>query len=206
MYTILLGLTGVLSVASGADFTITEECEDRSSEIRQSFHIDTEKILNRCYKLLLTHSYEYGSIQNFFDQADVALPGLEFEFSHASSTESKDAATLQAYITQRGGCVSYPAIQGPSTTNWQDPLFALERALSNAKEVLQCYNDVYTKAKETNDGGTTGYIERLLNDRIEIVKKMGGHVTNAKRNGPDGIGVFLLDKFEKWNFGPAPHG
>lgn len=150
----------------------------------------------------------------YFERDDVALPGFGKYFRKASDEEMQHAQMLMKFQNDRGGRIVLQDIKKPAKNEWGNGLEALEAALELEKTVNQALLDLHKIADEHNDSNVsttlslhsmpshshlssqmTDFIEgNFLKEQVEAIKELGDHITNLKRVGPAGHGVYHFDR------------
>merc|ERR1711862_673906 len=152
----------------------------RTMSARQKFSVAAEKALNDQVNAELSASYVYRSMAGFFDRDDVALHGFRDFFKKAAEEETEHAQMFIDYINKRGGRVTLKAIGAPKQ-EWATALEALEDALTL-----------------DNDAQMTDFIEgNFLGEQVDAIKELADMITNVKRVGTEGLGIYLFDKYLK---------
>eukprot|EP01135_Chromosphaera_perkinsii_P002846 Nk52_evm1s229 gene=Nk52_evmTU1s229 len=164
------------------------------SVCRQNYTSDSENIINEQIAYELRASYTYMAMASYFSRDDVALPGFAKFFSKNSDEERDHAQKLINYQNMRGGRVQYQEIEAPPT-EIPSAMAALEEALNLEKTVNAHLLKVHKIAEEQNDCQLTDFIEgEFLSEQVEAMKELADLITNLKRCGGDGLGLFLFDK------------
>lgn len=160
---------------------------------RQNFTEEAEKALNDQINMELTASYHYLSAASYFGRDDVALKGFEIFFKKASDEEREHAHRLIQYQNMRGGRVVYQDIKcGPE---WQSAMQSLETALQIELSVNENLLKLHKIADTNSDPQMTDFIEcEFLVEQVKSQKELADMITNLKRVGEDGIGLFLFDQ------------
>nr|WP_150929228.1 ferritin [Acinetobacter baumannii]KAB1091695.1 hypothetical protein F6W77_19465 [Acinetobacter baumannii]MBO0619145.1 ferritin [Acinetobacter baumannii]MBO0672098.1 ferritin [Acinetobacter baumannii] len=164
------------------------------SQVRQNFHAECEKGINKQINLELYASYVYLSIAYHFDRDDVALQGCYNFFKKCSDEEREHAEKFMKYQNKRGGRIILQDIQKPVSDEWGNALAAMNVALKLEKTVNQALLDLHKIATDCNDPQMCDFLEtEYLQEQVDAIKKLGDHVTNLKRVGT-GLGEYMFDK------------
>lgn len=164
------------------------------SLVKQNFHIECEKALNKQINLELYASYVYLSMAYHFDREDVALPGLTNYFKKASEEERNHAMKFMTYQNKRGGRIELTDIKTPAKNDWGTGKDAMSEALSLEKLVNESLLELHTLASGHNDPNFLDFLEtEFLQEQVDSIKEIADHVTNLERVG-EGLGVFMFDK------------
>uniref|UniRef100_A0A2R8ZB31 Ferritin n=1 Tax=Pan paniscus TaxID=9597 RepID=A0A2R8ZB31_PANPA len=158
-----------------------------TSQVRQSYHQDSEAVINRQINLELYASCVYLSMSYYFDRDDVALKNFAEYFLHQSHEEREHAEKLMTLQNQRGGRIFLQDIKKPDCDDWESGLNAMECSLL----------ELHKLASDKNDPHLCDFIEtHYLNEQVKAIKELGGHVTNlCKMGAPEsGSAEYLFDK------------
>lgn len=136
---------------------------------------------------------------------------MHWYFKHSSDEEREHAMKLLKYLNKRGGRIILQDIKNPDTPYEFTAAEAMEKALDLEKKVnevrkllilgsffifqlFQSLLDIHTIANRHNDANLCDFLENeFLQEQVDAIKEIGGHVTNLKRVG-EGLGVFMFDK------------
>ena len=166
----------------------------KPSSARQNFSAAAEQALNSQINAELSASYVYRSMAAYFDRDDVALHGFRNFFKKAAEEETEHAQEFIDYVNKRGGRVSLKPIGAPKA-EWVTPLEALEDALALEKEVNGKLLAMHEIAAEAKDAQMTDFIEgHFLKEQVDAIKDLADMITNVKRVGAEGLGIYLFDK------------
>jgi len=164
------------------------------SQCRQNYHSESEGSINRQINLELYASYTYQSMAMYFDRDDIALPGFSKFFQKSSDEEREHAEKLMKYQNKRGGRIVLQDIKKPDQDEWGTGLQAMQVALQLEKSVNQSLLDLHKVASSHDDAQLTDFLEsNYLEEQVEAIKEIGGHITQLKRVGP-GLGEYTYDK------------
>ena len=161
---------------------------------RQNFSAAAEKALNNQINAELSASYVYRSMAGFFDRDDVALHGFRDFFKKAAEEETEHAQMFIDYVNKRGGRVTLSAIGAPKI-EWATALEALEDALALEKDVNAKILAMHEVADNDKDAQMTDFLEgNFLKEQVDAIKELADMITNVKRVGTEGLGIYLFDK------------
>jgi ferritin heavy chain len=168
--------------------------DPKQAQVRQNFHAETEKALNKQINVELHASYVYLSLACYFDRDDVALEGFHKYFCESSNEERDHAKKMMKYLNMRGGRLILEPIDKPEKDSWGTGLEAMQSALEIEKNVNQCLLDLHKLASSHEDANMCDWLEsEFLHEQVEAIKKIGDFVTNLKRVGP-GLGEYMFDR------------
>jgi len=164
------------------------------SVVRQNFHDECEKAVNKQINMELYASYVYQSMACHFERDDIALPGFYKFFKKNSDEEREHAQRFIKFLNERGGRVKMEHIQRPERDDWGTGLEALTKALELERNVNQSLLDMHGLATSKNDPQMCDFIEtHFLTEQTEAIKQLGDYITQLKRCG-SGLGEYLFDK------------
>merc|ERR1712215_295019 len=170
-----------------------------STIIRQNFHEDCEKLLNKQINLEMYASNMYLSLYSYFIQHDKALPGFAKMFFKSSEEERGHSVTLIDYLAKRGGKVVMEDVKKPDfelTTAKK----AVELALNLEKDVNQALIDLHEVAEDKKDGHLVDFLEEhFLEEQVDSIKDLADLLTRCEMAG-EGIGVLFIDQELKKKF------
>ncbi|XP_069803068.1 ferritin light chain, oocyte isoform-like [Dendropsophus ebraccatus] len=168
-----------------------------SSQIRQNYHQNSEAGVNRIVNLELQASYVYLSVGFYFDRDDVALAKFSKFFREQSEEKREQAEKFLKFQNKRGGRIVLQDIKKPEADEWVNGTSAMEYALTLEKSVNQALLDLHKIATDHADPHMCDFLEReYLGEEVELIKKLGDHITNLKRvkAAEVGMGEYLFDK------------
>jgi len=165
---------------------------------RQHYHPSCEAALNDQINIEYNVSYIYHSLFAYFDQDNVALPGLAQYFKDGSIEEREHAEMMMEYQNLRGGKVKLQSIIMPDMdlghTEQGDALYAMELALSLERLNNEKLLALHKVAEECDDPQMTDYVEgTFLADQVDAIKQVSEYVSQLRRVGP-GHGTYQWDR------------
>ena len=133
----------------------------------------------------------------YFDRDNVALRGMARYFLKQSSDERKHAEHMMEYQNQRGGRVRLAAIPMPLSdfahVEKGDALNAMELALSLEKLNYGKLKALDKLAADAGDFSLCDFVDDMLQDQVEDVKRAAEYVAQLRRVGP-GHGTWAWDQ------------
>lgn len=133
----------------------------------------------------------------YFDRDNVALRGMAKYFHKVSNDEREHAQSLMDYQNRRGGRVMLQTIPAPLSefnhTEKGDALNAMELALSLEKLNYQKLKNLDKLAVDAEDFNLADYVDKLLDDQTEDVKRAADYVSQLRRVGK-GHGTWAWDQ------------
>lgn len=165
-----------------------------ASLARQKFATASENALNAQINAELSASYVYRAMAAHFDRDDVALPGFHKYFLKNAEEETEHAQLFIDYVNKRGGRVVLKAIGAPKS-EWSSALEALEDAMTLEKDVNEKLIALHAVADAENDAQLADFVEgTFLSEQVDAIKELADKITNLKRVGAEGLGLYLFDK------------
>jgi ferritin heavy chain len=159
---------------------------------RQNFSKVVEDAINEQINLEMSAFYHYLSAATFLNHEHIALNGLYKFFTKASKEEMAHAQQFIDYQIKRGGSVQFSVIKpGP---NWKSPLQILQIALQMELKVNESLLYICKLAEDQGDHQLSSFIEIFLEEQISAQKELSDMITNLKRVGNNGIGLYLFDQ------------
>ncbi|XP_054439256.1 ferritin light chain-like [Pteronotus mesoamericanus] len=167
-----------------------------SSQIRQNYSSEVEAAVNRLANLHLGASYTYLSLGFYFDRDDVALHGVGHFFRELAEEKREGSERLLKLQNQRGGRILLQDLAKPSKDDWGKTQDAMEAALALEKSLNQALLDLHAPGSARTDPHLCDFLENhFLDEEVKLIKKMGDHLTNIRRLGPQaGMGEYLFER------------
>lgn len=156
-----------------------------------------ENELNKQINLEYWASYQYHLMFSYFDRSDVALPNIATFFNKSSLEEREHAHNLVKYQNLRGGIVKFFNIKNVSLdyldSSNNDVLTSFEKALEMEQIVYKGLLKLHKSAE--NDPQFSDFIEsEYLDEQIKAINKISKYVSQLKRIGNNGHGLWNFDK------------
>ena len=167
------------------------------SQARLNYHEESEQAVNEQINVELKAFYAYLSMASWCNRDDVALPGLSEYFHAASREEHEHALRLIEYQAKRGGRTVFPAISMPAVVpeEWKSAVACLEASLQLEKEVMAALLRLHACAEKHADPQLEDFIEQAyLEEQVDAIKEVADLLTQVKRVGSDGLGLYLFDQ------------
>ncbi len=158
---------------------------------RQNFSPIVEDAINDQINMELTAFYHYLAVATFLNHEHIALPGLYNFFTKASKEELDHAQQFIDYQIKRGGIVYFKPIK--SSPKWKSPLQILQVALQMELTVNESLLNLHKLAGNVNDPQLASFIETFLEEQVSGQKELSNMITNLKRVGNHGLGLYLFD-------------
>ncbi|KAI1709087.1 ferritin-like domain-containing protein [Ditylenchus destructor] len=172
---------------------------------RRNYAPDVEEAVNQQINKELESSYRYGAMANYFDRANVALPGGAKFFSRQSTEERIHAQLLIDYQNSRAGKVILSNLQAPENQKWHLLLDAFVDALEVETRNDAALHSLHRLAAEKEDLDLTSFIEEnFLREQVMEIDRMTRIATQLKRVGSSGLGEYLIDQQLLQQYGQAP--
>ena len=174
----------------------------KMSSIRQNFHDDCEKLLNKQINKEMYASYTYLALYSYFIQQDQSLHGFAQMFFKNSQEEREHSVLLIDYLVNRGGKVVMEDVKKPEV-ELKTAKDAVIAALELEKEINQSLLDLHVVAEDKGDGHLSDFIEEhFLEEQVESIKDVGDLVTRIERAG-EGLGLIYIDDELKKRYSKA---
>lgn len=161
-----------------------------------TFEPQAEAALNEQINVEYTISYVYHAMSAYFDRDTVSLPGFAEYFRNSSLDERGHAQKLIDLQNTRGGRVKLNTMTMPETEfdhpEKGDALYAMELSLSLEKLNFDKLLQLWQVVDKHGDPQMTQYIEDMLQDQVEDIKKAADYVSQLRRVGK-GHGVWAFD-------------
>ncbi|KAL4438183.1 hypothetical protein ABPG77_010544 [Micractinium sp. CCAP 211/92] len=169
----------------------------KASIARNKFFGDEcEAAINEQINIEYNVSYVYHAMACFFDRDSVSLPGFAEYFRRESLEERSHAQKLIDLQNTRGGRVRLNSIVMPDSEfdhpEKGDALYAMELALSLEKLNFDKLMQLWEAVDKHGDPQLTQYIEDMLQDQADDIKKVADYVSQLRRVGK-GHGVWQFD-------------
>ena len=157
---------------------------------------DNEDLVNKQINLELFASHTYTALSAFFQSDAVGLPGTAAYFKKSSDEEMEHARSFIAYQTNRGGIVSVTSLDKPVdfySDECSDSILlqAFKRALELEQTV---YDSILNISKTCDDPALEDFLDDFLKEQLEGQYKLGVIISQLKRIGLDGHGLYQFDK------------
>lgn len=164
------------------------------NSIRQNFSSELEKAFNEQINAELFASYTYLSMAAYAGRDMVSLPGLKKFCIESSADERNHAEKLIDHVNTRGGKVTFSSIAAPEH-EWKSGLNIMESIVNMECDVNERLLKLHQVAERSHDPEAVDFIEgEFLRDQVKDMKLVSDMLTQLKRAGSDGLGLFLWDK------------
>ncbi|CAJ0945890.1 unnamed protein product [Ranitomeya imitator] len=151
-------------------------------------------------ELLYNHESKHAALSGlgfFFDRDDVALTKFSKFFHEQSEKKREQAEKFLKFQNKRGGRIVLQDIKKPEADDWGKGTNAMDYALKLEKSINQALLDLHKIATDHMDAHMCDFLEgEYLEKEVELMKKLGDHITNLKRlkAAEVGMGEYLFDK------------
>ncbi|XP_055843715.1 soma ferritin [Episyrphus balteatus] len=160
--------------------------------VRQNFHAECEKEINRQINMELNASYEYMALAYHFDRTDMALPGLSKWCKKCCDEEKVHAEKLMTYLNKRGGTIVLSDIEKPKFV-YESVKKSMEYVLNLEKTVNQSLLQVHAVATENNDPNLCDFLEsEYLQEQVDAIKEISDYIRQIERCEKE-LGVYVFD-------------
>lgn len=150
-----------------------------------------EKAMNAQIKRELDSAYIYAGMAAYFD--GIGLPGAAQWMKAQFGEEQQHAWKFYGYIFDRGGNVTFEALDKPAT-DYASPLDVFQKALEHEKFVTGHIHDLYALAVEEKDYASQILLQWFIEEQVEEEKSAGDIVSMLERIGDSKHALFMLDK------------
>ena len=165
------------------------------SQVKQNFHLESEKSLNDQINIGLNASYVYQSMYSYYERDDVALYGFSKLFRKHYNEEREHVDKHITYLNNRGGRVVFSDIKRPDNLEWGTGAQGLKSSLTLHKQMNASLLCLHAVGSTHNDPHLCDYLEKeYLPYRVEMIKIFADYQTQLNRAGPGGLGEYLFDK------------
>ncbi|EGW01120.1 ferritin heavy chain-like [Cricetulus griseus] len=170
---------------------------DSASQMPQNYLNQCFAAINSQIQLQLYATYIYLSMAYFCNQDEVALGFFALFFLRQSQKWMERTEVLFLLLTERHGSLTLGRIADQDRHDWMDGLMAMECAFHLEKTLNQSLLQLYQMASEQGDTYLCNLLKRrFLQQQVEVLKEMGGYVTNLRQMGaPENrLAEYLFDK------------
>ena len=165
-----------------------------SSRARQNFGKEAEAAINDQINVELDAAYAYQSIASWCSRDSVALLGFSKYYNKQAADEREHAQMFINYMSARGGCCKFRSIR-EKPDDWKSALDILETALSMEQSVNASLLKLHRIAGEQGDPALEDFVEgKFLSEQVEDIKTAADLITQLKRAGTEGLGLYLFDQ------------
>ncbi|XP_055912362.1 soma ferritin [Eupeodes corollae] len=160
--------------------------------VRQNFHAECEKEINRQINMELYASYEYMALAFYFDRTDVALPGLSKWFKKCCDEEKVHAEKLMTYLNKRGGTIVLSNIEKPKFV-YESVRKSMQYVLDMEKSVNKSLLKLHAVATDKNDPNLCDFLEsEYLHEQVHAIKEISDYIRQIERSEEE-LGVYVFD-------------
>lgn len=139
----------------------------------------------------LFSEYLYLAMKSFFEELN--LPGFVNWFDVQTQEERAHAMGLYSYLIQRGGKVTFAAIDKPVVTG-TCPLSVFEQTLAHEEFVTASINTLMDAAEEVHDRAAVSFLDWYLKEQVEEEDNVRKIIATLKLIGDDKKALLMLDK------------
>ena len=170
-----------------------------ATQVRVVFTEDCEKGINQQINNELYGFYVYQSMASWCGRDDVALHGLRNFCLKSAAEELDDARGLIDYMSRKGGLVNYLDIPSPykalGISGFQSAYEVMDQILNLEKRNYQSLLTLHKCANACKDAEMEEFIQtHYLKPQVKTIKEVADLLTNLKRVGNDGVGLFIWDR------------
>jgi ferritin len=150
-----------------------------------------EAAMNDQLKEELESAYVYLGMSAYCESQ--SLPGFAQWLRAQFDEEQQHAFRFYNFIIDRGGKVELKRLDAPPTT-YKSVLDVFETALAHEKSVTASINELYDLVAGEKDFASQAWLDWFATEQVEEEKMVGQIVNDLRRVGPDGNGLFMLDR------------
>lgn len=152
--------------------------------IQQNYLAEGNAALNSQIQLQLYATYIYLSMAFFCNREDVALENFALFFLTQSQKWMERTQKLFLLLSERDGFLTLGRIADQGRHDWFDGFMAMECAFHLEKTLNQSLLQLYQLADSKGDLYLCKLLKsHFLNRQVEIIKEMGGYLTNLRQLG-----------------------
>ncbi|XP_059106890.1 ferritin heavy chain-like [Peromyscus eremicus] len=156
-------------------------------QMEAGYLAESNAAINSQIQLQLYAAYIYLSMAFFCNQDEVALVNFALYFLCQSQKWMQSTEKLFHFLIQRNGSLVLGRIADQERHDWCDGLMAMECAFHLEKTLNQSLLQLYHLANSKDDACFCSFLKRhFLQQQVEIIKEMGGYVTNLRHLGAPG--------------------
>ena len=150
-----------------------------------------ESALNKQVNAEMYSSYLYLSMASYFQS--INLEGAANWMKIQALEEMYHGMKIHGYLEERGGRFIAEAIDKPAG-DWDSPLAAFEAVYQHEQKVTGLINDLLNLAIELKDHASNGFLQWFISEQVEEEATADGIVQKIKLAGPQGSGMFMIDR------------
>lgn len=156
-------------------------------QLEQTYLSESNAALNSQIQLQLYGSYIYLSMASFCNKEAVGLGSFAIFFLRQSQKWMDRTEMIFTLLTERQGSLTLGRIANQDRQDWLDGLMAMECAFHLEKTINQSLLQLYNLASNKGDLYLCKFLKcHFLPQQVEIIKEMGGYLTNLRRLGAPG--------------------
>ncbi|XP_075815050.1 ferritin heavy chain-like [Microtus pennsylvanicus] len=152
--------------------------------IPPNYLAESNAALNSQIQLQLYATYIYLSQAFFCNREEVALENFALFFLTQSQKWMERTEMLFLLLSERNGFLTLGRIADQGRHDWFDGFMAMECAFHLEKTLNQSLLQLYQLANSNGDIYLCKLLKsHFLNRQVEIIKEMGGYLTNLRQLG-----------------------
>ena len=122
------------------------------------------------------------------------FPAFAKYYNKQAAEEREHAQKFINYMSIRGGCCQFRSIK-EKPADWKSALNILESALDMEQSVNASLLRLHAIAEKHKDPALEDFLEsEFLKDQVEDIKTAADLITQLKRAGDEGLGLYLFDQ------------
>ncbi|KAG8508026.1 Ferritin light chain [Galemys pyrenaicus] len=169
-----------------------------STQDHQNYSAKVETAVKGLVNLHLHASCTYLSLGFYFEGQNTVQGGLGFFFRELAEEKRKGSELLMKMQKLWSGCPLFKNEHRQSQDEWSSSVDAMEATLALEKNLNQALLDLHALGSAHADVRLCAFLARhFLEKEIDLIKKLGDHLTNLRRlAGPHGgeLGKCLFEK------------
>lgn len=147
--------------------------------------------LNKQINAELYSGYIYLSMSAYAEE--INLSGFGHWMRKQYEEEVAHAMRFYKYVVERGGRVTFDAIEKPPT-EWKNPLDMFTAAYEHEKKVTDMINNLVDLARKEDDKATESMLKWFIEEQVEEENQTYTIVQTLKQIGDSSMGLIMLDR------------
>lgn len=149
------------------------------------------KALNDQVQAEMFSAYLYGSMSADFK--DKNYDGFAAWMMVQAKEEMEHARRIYDYIFDRGGRVTYQALEAPQAS-WDSAEEAFEASLAHEQKITGMIHDLLRLARKEDDLPTESFLQWFVDEQVEEEDSVETVLAKIRRVGKTPNGLYLLDR------------
>ncbi len=149
------------------------------------------KALNDQVQAEMFSAYLYGSMSADFK--DKNYDGFAAWMMVQAKEEMEHARKIYDYIFDRGGRVTYQALEAPQAS-WDSAEEAFEASLAHEQKITGMIHDLLRLARKEDDLPTESFLQWFVDEQVEEEDSVETVLAKIRMVGKTPNGLYLLDR------------